>query len=295
MTLHYQEINPHIEPIEQDQYKVEIVLDSLHPNKRHRLTTFKIELWRPVLAEFNTHCMLSRNAPSSRAISVEKLIARIQKSPARPVVWGKRTGVGMQAGGVLTESEQKDAEDIWLDAMNINIKYAEKLMKLGVHQGIANRLVEPFMKTTVLASATEWANFIYLRNDTLAQPEMRVIGQQIYDLLRNNEPTLLKYWEWHLPFVTGKPEFDLFPIEDKIKISIGKCCRVSYYNFDGTHEPQKDIELADRIIESKHLSPAEHTARPLGLDENDNKVTKFKQFVQYRRFVAGENYETKIP
>lgn len=43
-----------------------------------RLTTLQVTMPRIVLAEFNTHRMLSRNSASSRAIPVEKRIAQVR-------------------------------------------------------------------------------------------------------------------------------------------------------------------------------------------------------------------------
>lgn len=42
-----------------------------------RLTTMEVTFPRIVLAEFNTHRMLSRNSASSRTIPVEKMIWRV--------------------------------------------------------------------------------------------------------------------------------------------------------------------------------------------------------------------------
>ena len=46
-----------------------------------RLTTFEVVIPRIVLAEFNTHRTMSRNSASSRAIPVEKQIARVEREP----------------------------------------------------------------------------------------------------------------------------------------------------------------------------------------------------------------------
>lgn len=285
---YFQKIESNAGIVEQNQYSVDILLDSI--NKQSRLTTFKIELWRPVLAEFNTHRGLSRNSPSSRAISVDRLIKRIRKSPAMPVLWGVRDGAGMQAKGVLDAEKELMAKKIWLEAMESNIKYSDMLREIGVHQQIANRLLEPFMKTTIMASATDWANFIFLRNDWMAQPEIQVVSEQIYKLLRNNKPTIRTTQdEWHLPFVSGTELEDKFSIQDLQKISAGKSARVSYYNFNNVDSPLDDIRLADNLLKDRHLSPFEHQAVTL----NKKKyMGNFYGWMQLRKFLDKEsNFE----
>jgi hypothetical protein len=53
-----------------------ILADSVAWHGGERLTTFEVTFPRIVLAEFNTHRMLSRNSASSRAIPVEKMLTR---------------------------------------------------------------------------------------------------------------------------------------------------------------------------------------------------------------------------
>jgi thymidylate synthase ThyX len=75
--------------------KSEIICDSLNP-VGDRLTTFIFEYPRFVHAEFMTHRVFSRNAASSRAIPIEKMIEQVKINPAMPVWWGKNQS-GMQA------------------------------------------------------------------------------------------------------------------------------------------------------------------------------------------------------
>ena len=52
-----------------------------------------------------------------------------------------------------------------------------------------------------------------------------------------------------------------------IKIATARCARLSYMTFDGEIDYEKDIELHDRLLESKHLSCFEHCARAMSEDE----------------------------
>jgi hypothetical protein len=47
---------------------------------------------------------------------------------------------------------------------------------------------------------------------------------------------------------------------------------VSYLTHDGKREPQADIELYDRLASSGHLSPMEHCARPMSVEDAQDIV-----------------------
>jgi thymidylate synthase ThyX len=140
-----------------------IVADSICP-KGHRLTTLEVVMPRYILAEFNTHRMLSKNSASSRAIPFNKMVKNIQENPFIPYAWQK-DHKGMQGTEYLTEHEDiKSAEEEWLKARNLAIQQAYHLnQNIGITKQLANRLLEPFMYHKVLVSGTEWENFFNLR------------------------------------------------------------------------------------------------------------------------------------
>src|SRR4051812_11787989 len=86
--------------------KAEIIADSLNPSGS-RLTTFILEYPRFVHAELMTHRMFSKNAASSRAIPIEKMIQQVIDNPAMPVWWGKNQS-GMQAKEELDDTIPKE-------------------------------------------------------------------------------------------------------------------------------------------------------------------------------------------
>jgi hypothetical protein len=57
--------------------------------------------WRAIHAELMTHRDFSRNASSSRAIPVQKMIDQVRNDPAGPIFWGANKP-GTQAGDELT-------------------------------------------------------------------------------------------------------------------------------------------------------------------------------------------------
>ena len=67
-----------------------------------------------------------------------------------------------------------------------------------------------------------------------------------------------------------------------LKIATARCARLSYMTFDGEIDYQKDIELHDKLLESKHASPMEHCAQA---QDNSNWYANFKGWKSYRKFL----------
>ena len=142
--------------------QAKIVADSINI-QGNRLTTMEIVFPRYILAELNTHRMLSKNSASSRAIPFSKMVKEIEESPFIPYAW-QLNHKGMQGTEYLTEIEDiKSAEGEWLKARDLAIQQARYLNGIGVTKQLVNRLLEPFMYHKVLVSATEFENFFNLR------------------------------------------------------------------------------------------------------------------------------------
>lgn len=245
-----------------------IICDSISENG-DRLTTFEIVMHRFVLAEFNTHRVISKNSASSRAIPVHKQISRVSEDPAVPVVWPMEQK-GMQGGEGLDEGGQVIANNVWLRAKTGAVADAEALVRAGVHKSVVNRLLEPFMWHTVVCTGTAWANFFALRANPMAQPEIRVVAEEMQALYEDNKPTHLPTGEWHLPYVSMQERF-LLDRATLCKISSARCARVSYLTQDGKRDPREDLRLYERLTTATpmHASPLEHVATP----RNENKHT----------------------
>lgn len=276
-------------------YSCKILLDSIN-RSNDRLTTFEITIPRFILAEFNTHRMLSRNSASSRAIPVEKILKRIESDPFIPEYWGKNQK-GMQAHESLSEEDSSAARKNWIDARNNALESARQLLKNGVHKQLANRILEPFLWQTIIASATEWQNFFGLRGHPDAQPEFKRIALMMKEAYDSSSPSLIEDGEWHLPLI-GIDEEDLaachevansYQDSDRMLafISAGRCARVSYLTHDGKRNPREDIKLASRLLEDGHMSPLEHVACA---DSSMKKyVGNFKGFLQFRKTIPYED------
>jgi hypothetical protein len=247
--------------------RAEVIADSISPAGK-RLTTMQLRYPRFVHAEFMTHRVFSRNASSSRAIPVKKLIEDLRREPAMPVFWGSNKP-GMQAGAELEGMAKTVCEKVWRGAMEDAIRHAEIMVDHGLHKQIANRILEPWAHINVVVTATEWDNFFELRVHPDAQPEMRELAMAMLVAQEASKPELLKPGEWHLPFVLPSERGFVLGAGHSprplIQVSVARCARVSYLTHEGK-PPQfdEDQKLYERLVGSVplHASPAEHQATP---------------------------------
>jgi thymidylate synthase ThyX len=300
-------------------FDAKVLADSKSP-AGHRLTTLEATFPRFVLAEFNTHRVFSRNSASSRAIPIAKQLRRVLEDPYVPIEFGSNQP-GMQAGPALSGEKGEAAEREWLRARDDAVRRVlglvtdpdafspdedlldvlqevEEVIRnraqspdwLNVHKQVANRLLEPFMWHTVIVTATEWDNFWNLRCHPDAQPEIRLIAERMRAAMLASEPAELNLDEWHLPLVRPEDREQVASIEDLIKVSAGRCARVSYLTHAGKRDLGADIQLHDRLLESGHMSPLEHPARPLSKAElgEDEWSGNFRGWFSYRKGISGE-------
>lgn len=301
-------------------YKARLLKDSVSPHGV-RLTTMEVTYPRFILAEFNTHRVLSRNSASSRAIPVATTLKRIEQHPFVPEYWGKNQK-GMTAEEEVDAFTKDQAIKEWLEAKDDAIKHARRLLDLGIHKQIANRLLEPFSYHTVLVTATEWKNYFALRDHPEAQPEIRKISAMMKEIYWNGIPIPMGYDGWHLPLTTpqeiaedyarGSGEsdatcYEMYSFMDRWKrISAGRCARVSYLTHDGKRDIQADIDLCERLRISGHMSPLEHVARPMTEFEQQQKywststigespfLGNFRGWFQFRKEFKHEDNFAKV-
>jgi thymidylate synthase ThyX len=237
-----------------------IIADSINESG-DRLTTFVLTYHRMIHSEFMTHRMLSKNSSSSRAIPVEKMIAKLIADDVYPLYWGKNQK-GMVATKEVDEVTEQKAMKIWDYAREDAIGHASYLAFIGIHKQVVNRLLEPFSTITVICSGTEYQNFFDQRCHPDAQPEIRALADAMRVEYDASEPNLLKEGQWHIPFISQDMGERPANFQDLIKVAVGCCARVSYLNHDGVRNIADDIKLHDRLLTSRpaHLSPFEHCA-----------------------------------
>jgi thymidylate synthase ThyX len=297
-------------------YDCKIIADSVAGNGV-RLTTFEVTYPLIIHAEIMTHRVFSRNVASNRAIPVKKLIASVQENPFVPERFPKNQA-GMQNAEWLEGDNAAAAEAQWLYARDQAVKFAESLQTLDVHKQISNRLLAPFLWTTAVITATEWDNFWSLRCHPMAQPEIQKIAYMMADAYKAGEPQPLGGGAWHLPYISTDTIYEIAgelyqegksndEVHDAIiKVSIGRCARVSYLNHGEGNPWRKDLELAERLISSKHMSPTEHVATPetiadfydgaeiiptLAISYTPRFYGNFRGWKQYRKFIPNESGE----
>lgn len=270
-----------------------VIEDSVCVSKS-RLTTMVLSYPRWIHAEFMTHRVFSRNAASSRAIPIAKMIDRATKHTAYPVHWGKNQK-GMQATEELSPKDQERAKNLWLAAAETAARYAQELADIGVHKQIANRLIENFQNIEVVVTSSKWANFFALRNHPDAQPEIQELAKAMLAAYRASTPRILATGELHLPFVTEAERYSGATALTLCKMSAARCARVSYLNHEGkTPTLEEDLALYDRLMSGtvKHASPTEHQAYPDEFAFSTHHGNLGFPWVQFRKTISGEKIDS---
>lgn len=265
--------------------KPEIVADSISKSRK-RITTFVLTYPRFIHSELMTHRVFSRNAMSSRAVPVEKMIELVQQKTAHPIHWGKNQP-GMQANHEHDEDVVVDLSwilgglnytltrnEAWNHAMMFACTMAKGFADAGYHKQIVNRLIEPYQLMRTVVTSTEWDNWYWLRDHEDAQPEIRELASQMLNLHNSSSPNVLDNDEWHIPFYKNgvwtphhvndeMVDVNDYTVSDALKISASCCAQASFRNNDESLE--KAQRVWDRLVGSvpKHSSPFEHQAKPM--------------------------------
>lgn len=293
-----------------------IIADSVN-SSGDRITSYELEYPRWILAEVDTHRMLSKNTASSRAMPVDSVLDQVENSPAMPVEWGANNP-GMVSRTLLDELKQKAAVGIWRAAARSASTFARVLgdkFGLNVHKQLVNRLTEGFTMSKTVITGTEYANFFNLRHHEDAQPEFYELAKCMQQARENSMPIKLFPGQWHLPYidlVDGKyyasgVELDL---ETAQQVSASCCAQVSYRKLDDSVDKAvrvfEMLKLSDPEYKNKHSSPVEHQAtpmddytRPFNADTWQPGVTHVRRdgslwsgnlrgWVQYRQLIPNE-------
>jgi len=268
-------------PYSDPNIKAEVICDSINQHG-DRLTTMVCTYPRIILAEVNTHRMLSRSTASSRAIPVSKQVQKVRENPFLPSWWGANQK-GMQAAQELRGEPLSEAIYSWKLASRSACELAEILESEGIHKQITNRLLEPFGYVTSIITATDWANVFKLRAHAEAQPEFMVLAFRALEAYVESEPVRR---DEHIPF-GDQMEPGLFE-EDRIKVACARCARISYETHDGNRDPKDDIRLYDQLVKSGHMSPLEHVAKAF---PQSVYIGNFKGWVQHRKTIPLENIQ----
>jgi len=279
-----------------NKISAEIIADSVNETGQ-RITSFIVVFPRIVLAEFNTHRMLSRNSASSRAIPFETMLKRLETEPFVPIKFQKDHS-GMQGTEYFEGAAEESAKHHWDCAKNNAIVVAKQMSEAGITKQLCNRILEPFMYHTVIVTATDWENFFKLRAHEAAEIHIQDLAYKMLHEYNKSEPKQLKLGDWHIPFgdkieasriikaLGGVANTDDIN-NAKIKIATARCARVSYLNYEGKDDYEADFKLYDRLSSLGHWSPFEHCASAT----TDIVSGNFRGFLQLRKTFKGENAE----
>ena len=259
-----------------------VIQDSVCTRTATRITTFELEYPRFIHSEFMTHRMLSRNAASSRAIPISKLVSLVEQNPARPVEWGKNIK-GMQATEQLDMPELLEASQLWDDIARATCSVARKFDSLKLHKQVSNRILEPYQMIKVVCTATSYDNFFHLRKHPDAQPEIKELATAMWDAYNKSNPVGLAAGSWHVPYILREDteqglQYYILEEQDNLEkhtaktyltaeqaiiISASCCAQVSYRILNTDIDKAQDIFA--KLVESKpvHASPLEHQATPM--------------------------------
>jgi len=235
-----------------------IIADSTNPDGE-RLLTYELEYPRFIHSEFMTHRDFSRNASSSRAIPINRMIALIWKDMAKPIHWGKKQS-GMQAREEVTGIRRALGKFIWSATGTMVLAAGWLMEKIGIHKQVANRMMEPWSHIKVVMTTAKMRNWENLRLHTDAQPEIHELAIRMRKAMYASVTTRIEWGAWHLPYVTNY-ELTTYHLGIQKQISASCAAQVSYRRLDSSVDKAKKIY--DMLINADviHASPFEHPAK----------------------------------
>lgn len=270
----------------------EVVLSSLNRNTGDTITTFLLRYPRFIHSELMTHRAFSRNAASSRAIPVDRLIEEAVHDPAEPLHWYKNQP-GMQGRVYMADGDREEAKRHWNAARLEAIERASAMAVCGAHKQIVNRILEPYIHITVLVTATEWDNFFELRLHEDAEPHFQMLANAMKEASHVARVQILDAGQWHLPFIEQPMPHQ--PDALDLKMSVACCASTSYRTVDGAAMTREKADKICKKLMSKplHASPLEHVAQADSMWNGDylnpTAQRNFRGFIQLRaRVEAGE-------
>ena len=286
------------------QVSAKVIAHSKSSVTGKEMVTFEWEFPRLILAEVNTHKMLSKNTSSSRAIPVASILDQVCNNPAMPVRFGA-ANKGMQDAGehdstIIAGGFSFTNEEAWLEAAYDAAFWAEKYHKAGYAKQICNRLTEPFQRVKMVISGTEWNNFFWLRDHHMADPTIEALAKAAKQALEASTPVVLQPGDWHVPYYNDgvwihSHDLEVSPViavdrfghtlANALAISASCCAQASYRKLDDT------IEKAKGVVARLNLQ-GEEPDQPVHASPLEHQCTPIKKYIEY---MSATNIDSKQP
>lgn len=285
--------------------------------------TFALFYPRFILAELNTHRSFSRSTASNRAVPAELAASQVRENPATPVFWGKNQP-GMAAAAEVDDVEA--AKKWWQGSANVALELHRHGLSTGLHKQVVNRVLEPFQHAQTIATMSMAAltDFLLLRLDPAAQPEMQALALAMRDATQLQEMQPLPpetYKSWHVPFGLSSVELSLTRalLEENSDLkghgiaysrgpldlswlqlitlfrSAGRCARATYGAHLSRRAVHDDVKTAISCWLQWHASPFEHQCIPatggLGM-AGWTRSNLPSSWVQFRKVLESEEMDS---
>jgi hypothetical protein len=211
----------------------------------HRIVTWHLKVWKPLVAQMNKHRLGAQSTASSRAMSLGMTIKQVDEDPFVPVL--TRNGKGM--GGerfVVGSVPELTAHTLWLTAAHDAAKMAKNMRTYEISKEVANRILEPFLVVDMVVTFEGHyleKVFFPLRLAKDAQPDMQALAGMMRDSMAASVP---KETRDHAPWGI----LDVF--------ACASACARASYGGAGVVRPD-DVQRGEKLRADKHWSPFEHS------------------------------------
>lgn len=257
------EVNQIYKTFTDSEVKVSLITMTRNAYSNKVITTLLCEYPRYIHSEIMTHRQLSRNSGSSRATPFNIYCERIIKDPAFFAELGINRS-GMNADSVLNKENAEAFKHEYMQLMHHTVDTAMSWSaKYNLHKQIINRVLEPYVRTSTVITATEWDNFLYTRAIAKGvEPVMHLLANCIKQAVEYANENA-KDGVAHLPFVTDD-ELNTRSLKDCVKHAVSRSARCTILS--NVTKKLSTIEEDEKLYnwlsnaDPMHASPFEHIA-----------------------------------
>lgn len=196
--------------------KAKIIKITKQPNPgAKQIVTVELTMPKILLAQLNTHRVLSKSSESSRAVSITSMIDKVKDTP---IFWEAIPDtVGMYGNEKYTNIDKKAIMNKLNEIKTYLVNSSIELSEMGLHKEVVNRLLEPFALTKVLVTCTEVDNLFKLRVDKPgAQKQIKEVISEFKDqYVKAIDSVSYLSSNIHVPYVWEKGTYD----KDKLVVT----------------------------------------------------------------------------